>query len=154
MDTPSLNAVIAPGIKSQRTHVDGVPIKGLRDKTPVLIQNQSSQYTFVPRYLADELVASHKAVVIDATYGEEYISGVRLALGMKDGVGASEFCQINGKFVHASEIGKLDVQAILKAAETAVKKYEADKKSGLITNGQLPPGPESFAGKKRQSRWG
>lgn len=148
-----INATIAPGIKSQRTHVDGVPIKGLRDKTPTLIQNQSNQYTFAPRYLADELVAAHKAVVIDASYGEEYTRGVRLALGLQDGVSAAEFCQINGKFVHSSEIGKLDVAAILKAAEEGVKKYEADKKSGLIPKAEMPAGPETFTGKKRQSRW-
>ena len=54
-------ATIASGVRSQRTHVDGVPVKGLKDKTPTLIQNPSNQYTFVPRYLAERLVRDHKA---------------------------------------------------------------------------------------------
>jgi len=150
----NISATIAPGIKPERTHVDGIPVKGQKDKTSVLIQNSSNQYTFAPRYLANRLIREHKAVAIDASYGEEYVKGVRLALGIQPDVSAAQFVQMNGKFVHASEIGKLDVQGVLDAAEAEVKKYDLDKKSGIITTAELPAGADTFAGKKRTSRWG
>ena len=125
-----------------RTHAEGRPVQG-KDKTPTLIQNTVGSYKFVPRWLADEIVAKHEAVVLKKT-DPEYMDAFRLAVGMFEGFKKGEVVQIAGKAVRAEEIGKADVEALIKAAEAEVEKLSDSKTGKIVVVKDLPTGAARF----------
>lgn len=149
MAEPRVTVTVQQGLKPREIARDG-RMTSVDDKTPTLIQNDTNQYVIVPRYLAEERVKLNKAVILTPAHGKEYLDGMKLALGIHDGANVGDFVQKNGKFVHAADLGKIDVAGILKGAEEAVKKYEADKKTGLVHATEMPPELDTFQGKKNQ----
>ena len=120
------------------------------DRTPTLIQNDTSSYKFVPKFLADELVKKGRAIILTPKHGEEYVRGTRLAFGNVEGFKKGEVIQIGGKAMRAEEIGIIDSDTAIKQAEKAVADAQGDD---AVMAASLKD-PSAFGNKvERQRPW-
>ena len=140
---------VEPGLRPELAYKDGEPVKA-KSKKAVLIQNKANSYKFVPEELAEDMVKAHEAVEVLPS-DPDYLEGTKKALGFWEGFAAGETIQMGGKIVRPEAIGKLDVDAIIKAAEKEVKDYGEGKL--VIPVKKLPASMETFAGKKHNRRF-
>lgn len=145
---------VEPGLKSVRTYENGEPVKGLTEHSPemkmsVLIQNKTNSYKFVPKWIALAMVKSHDAVFVEPRH-PDYVKGVQMALGRAEGFKPGDMIQVGGKAIAAEQIGILNVDAIIKAAEEAAEDYEGRKESGELEDREIPADPQTFDGKNER----
>lgn len=145
------NVVIDPKIKSERGHIDGLPVTKL-DKTPTLIQNKLGQYMFLHKSLADELVRKLQVVILTPA-DEDYLECFKKALGKWKNWGSDETIQVGGKMMKPEDIGAVDTKNLLAKAEEEVKKYKDDPKKIVVTD-QMPAGNKEFQDRIKNQRFG
>lgn len=143
----NIEVTVKPGLKPELGHVDGIPTKAL-DKTPTLIQNDTGSFKMVPKYLADEMVKAHTAVIMRPT-DPDYLDGIKLGLGVWEGFKKGEVIQMRGKAVRPEDIGTLDIEAIIKQAQAEVAAAAKDGGEKVAPVNELPPGMARFQERER-----
>ena len=147
MTSPDVSISVDPNIKPVRSYENGLPVHR-RHKTPILCQNKANTYAFVPEDIAREQIAD--GIIVEVTPDmEDYMKGVKLALGQHEGCKPGEGCQVGGVTLRAEELGKFDADVILKRAEDEVERYSKAKSNGTLKVASS----EAFEGKARAQRF-
>ena len=144
-------------ITRKRSNTDGQdvdeqyrPVMDQKSKREaVLILNDQDSYKFVPREIADEMVKTHKAIVITPKDGKQYVDGIRAAVGHFEGFKPGEMIQVHGKAVPPEDIGKFDAATLISDAEAAAKALGGRDGIAVVTS---PEDIATFAGKSHQQR--
>lgn len=150
-ETPNVGVDVDPNIKSVRAYENGLPVHR-RMKKPILCQNKGNTYTYVPEDIAREKIKEGLLVELHP-WDEDYLKGVKLAMGVWDGFKPGEMVQVFGQPMRVEDLGKLNINKVMELAKAEVEKYQADKKSGLLKATEMPPAIESFSGKKTRNRF-
>ena len=149
MKETQTSITVEPGLRPELAYRDGEPVKA-KSKKPVLIQNKANSYKFVSEENAKQMIKDHEAVEVLPS-DPDFLDGTKKALGFWENKKPHETIQMGGKFVTVEEIGKLNIDDMIKAAEKAVKDYGEGKL--IIPVNKMPAALETFAGKKHNRRF-
>lgn len=144
-----VNIVETANLKKERVDEFGRLISDKEKKKPILIQNRWGSYKFVRREDAEMMEKQHIGVILTPA-DPDYEKGTKLALGVHEGTKPGDVIQSFGKYVAVEDIGKLDVDAIIKESHEDVAEYKEKKEKGLLKKEELPLDKETFYGKIRR----
>ncbi len=164
-DGTKVRATIPHWIASQLTGIEHVNSETEKTKfqkrelhKPVLIQNDKRQFTMVPRYVADGMIDSHRAVEIEKDV-PEFLNAWDAAHGFADD-GKSNI-QVKGVTMEPTDIGREDFMAQRKQLYAELSKKSngngAESKAaatqGVTESGiHIPEGADTSGVPKVQKR--
>ena len=144
-----VNIIDVAGLKRERVDQFGRLISAKEKREPVLIMNRSGAYKFTRREEAEKMEKANLAIILTPA-DKDYVKGTKMALGVQEGVKPGDFIQSRGKYVAVEDIGKFDVESVIKESQEVVAEYIEKEAKGLLKPQEMPKDQDMFAGRIRR----